>query len=67
MRAEHREGRVVACSHGHIIPTLVSFLIAAHGLEGVPEIQHRGQWCRLRFEADSTAIELCEGPTGFPR
>ena len=67
MRAEHREGRLVACSHGHVIPTFVSFLIAAQGLEGAPEIQQRGQWYRLRFEADSTAIELCDGPTDFPR
>ncbi|MEX1255643.1 MAG: histidine phosphatase family protein [Dehalococcoidia bacterium] len=66
MRALHPEGRVVACSHGHVIPALVSFLIAAHGLAGVPELGRRGQWYRLGFEGERIEIELRE-VEGFPQ
>jgi 8-oxo-dGTP diphosphatase len=57
----HEDGRVVACSHGHVIPALVSFLIAAHGLEDVPEWARRGQWYRVQLDgADVVAIDLVE-------
>ena len=68
------EGRVVGCSHGHVIPALISFLIAAHDLEDVPESHGRGQWYRVRMDgADPSAplragivsIELLEAPD-FP-
>ena len=60
------EGRVVGCSHGHVIPALVSFLIAAHSLEGVPESEGRGEWYRIRMDgADIVSIELLEAPD-FP-
>jgi 8-oxo-dGTP diphosphatase len=65
MRALHERGRVVACSHGHVIPALVSFLIAAHGLAGVSELTKRGQWYRLGFEDERVQIELRE-VEGFP-
>jgi broad specificity phosphatase PhoE len=60
------EGRVVASSHGHVIPALVSFLIAAHGLEGVPGEFRRGQWYRVHMDgADIVAIDLLDTPD-FP-
>ena len=60
------EGRVVGCSHGHVIPALVSFLIAAHGLEGVPGEFRRGQWYRVHMDgADIIAIDLLDTPD-FP-
>ncbi len=62
----HPEGRVVGCSHGHVIPALVSFIIAAHDLEDVPELVRRGQWYRIRMDgADIVAIDLHEA-AGFP-
>lgn len=62
----HTDGRVVACSHGHVIPVLVAFLIAARGLPGVPQLRHRGQWYRVRLVDDDVGIELREAD-GFPR
>ena len=61
MQLEHPDGHVVACSHGHVIPALISFLIAAHGLEGVPGELTRGQWYRIQMDGgDVVAIELLE-------
>ena len=59
-------GRAVACPHGHVIPALVAFLSAAHGLASIP-LQRRGQWYRLRFEGERVSVELQEAPAGFPR
>ncbi len=57
----HPEGWVVGCSHGHVIPALVSFIIAAHDLEDVPELVRRGQWYRIRMDgADIVSIDLHE-------
>ncbi len=62
----HPDARVVGCSHGHVIPALVSFLIAAHDLEDVPELERRGQWYRIRMDgADVVSIDLHEAPD-FP-
>ncbi|MEX0785313.1 MAG: histidine phosphatase family protein [Dehalococcoidia bacterium] len=66
MQMEHEDGRVVACSHGHVIPALVSFLIGAHELEGVPEVERRGQWHRVQLDgADVVGVELVEAKA-FP-
>ena len=61
MQLAHPDGRVVACSHGHVIPALVAFLIAAHDLADVPESEGRGQWYRVRMDgADIVSVELLE-------
>ncbi len=65
-RQAHPSARVVACSHGQIIPALVAYLIAAHDLTSTPRLTHRGQWYRLRFEGDDAGIELREAQE-FPR
>ncbi len=62
----HPNGRVVACSHGHVIPVLVAFLVASRGLVGVPQLRHRGQWYRIRLGEADAGIELREAE-GFPR
>ena len=67
IRSERPPGRAIACSHGGIIPALVAFLTAAHNLEGVPELTHRGQWYRLRFEGERVSVELQEAAAGFPQ
>ena len=67
IRSERPPGRAIACSHGGIIPALVAFLTAAHSLEGVPELTHRGQWYRLRFEGERVSIDIEEASAGFPR
>ena len=66
IRSQHPEGRVVVCSHGHIIPAYVSYLIAAHGLGDVPDLVRRGQWHRLRFDANRVSVALREAAPGFP-
>lgn len=65
-RRGHPAGRLVACSHGQIIPALVAYLMAAHDLVSVARMTHKGQWYRLRFEVDDVAIELREAQE-FPR
>ena len=71
LRALHHGGRVVACSHGHVIPAYIAFLSAAHGLRvpqvvlRVPPAVRRGQWYRLRFAGDDLTVELREAPA-FP-
>jgi 8-oxo-dGTP diphosphatase len=65
MRERHGGGHVVACSHGHVIPALVSYLAGAHGLRGLPESRGRGQWYRLHIDGADVRIELRE-VAGFP-
>ena len=65
IRERHAGGRVVACSHGNVIPALAAYLIAAHGLRNVAELKRRGQWFRLRLEGAHVQIELRE-VEGFP-
>ena len=57
----HPAGHVVACPPGHVMPALFSFLVAAHGLEGVPGGLTRGQWYRIHMDGgDVVAIDLYE-------
>ena len=65
LRTLHPEGSVVACSHGHVIPALVAYLVAAHEMTGVPEVTRRGQWHALRFVDGHVAVERREAQ-GFP-
>lgn len=73
LRTLHPNDAVVACSHGHVIPALVAYLVAVHGLHDVAQLTfaiarhaaRRGQWYRLRFDGERVDIELHEAP-GFP-
>lgn len=67
LRTLYPEGRIVACSHGHVIPAFVAYLIGVHGLSAVPQVTRRGQWYRLRFVDGLVDLELCEAPEGFPK
>jgi 8-oxo-dGTP diphosphatase len=49
LAARHPGGRVVASSHGDIIPATLSFLAAAYACP-LPAIVGRGGWYRLRLE-----------------
>lgn len=64
LEALHPGGRVVACSHGHVIPAYVAYLAASRGLR-VSEIVRRGYWWRLTFDAGDVSVDLREVP-GFP-
>jgi len=50
IRAEYRSGRVVACTHGDVLPSLIVYLIGAHGLELPAPNPTRGGWYTLRFQ-----------------
>lgn len=71
LRTLHPNETVVACSHGHVIPALVAYLVAVHDLRDVAQItlvlpsrrrERRGQWYRLRFDGRRVKIELREAP-----
>jgi broad specificity phosphatase PhoE len=59
MREMIDEGRVVACSHGDIIPAVIEVLAEANHLEA-PPLERKGQWYTIRFEEDVTAIDRRE-------
>jgi 8-oxo-dGTP diphosphatase len=50
------EGRVVACSHGDIIPAIIEVLAEAGGLEA-PVLERRGQWYTIVFEDEVKSID----------
>lgn len=60
-------GRVVACSHGDLIPVLLAAVAAANGLRLPPAPAQRGDWHTLRFEDGKVAIDAHEPPVDFPR
>jgi 8-oxo-dGTP diphosphatase len=59
MRQAVGEGRVVACSHGDIIPAIIEVLAEANDL-GAPALSRRGQWFTIHFDEEVTDIELHE-------
>jgi len=59
IRSMFDEGRVVACSHGDIIPAIIEVLAEASGLEA-PAMERRGQWYTIRFDDEVTSIERTE-------
>jgi 8-oxo-dGTP diphosphatase len=48
-------GRVVACSHGDVIPVLLSLLAGAYGTP-VPAVVGRGGWYTLEFAREGLAV-----------
>ena len=66
IQREHPQGHATACSHAHVIPALVSFLAAAHGLRDVPAVERRGQWYRVRLDGALVSVERCDAGTDFP-
>ena len=66
MLAVPRGGRVIACSHGDLIPALVAFLVGAFAVEPPTPMSRRGSWYRLRWEDDRVAIAFHDVPSGFP-
>lgn len=56
IRSEHPSGRVVACSHGDLIPAAIAFLAAARAIPLPPQLRRRGDWYTLRFEDDGLEV-----------
>lgn len=59
-------GRVVACSHGDLIPVLLAAVAGANGLRLSPAPEQRGGWHTLRFDDGKVAIDVHEAPVDFP-
>jgi 8-oxo-dGTP diphosphatase len=55
MSLRHPGCRVVAASHGDIVPAFLAMLCAAHG-SPLPSVAARGGWYTIRFESGSAAI-----------
>lgn len=55
MSLRHPGGRVVAASHGDIVPAFLAMLCAAYD-SPLPSVAARGGWYTLRFESGSCAI-----------
>jgi 8-oxo-dGTP diphosphatase len=59
IRRDYPTGRVIACSHGDIIPAIVELLAGESGAN-VESMEHRGQRYRVRFQGPLCEIELRE-------
>lgn len=60
MGSRHPGSRVVAASHGDIIPAFLAMLCAAYETP-LPRVAARGGWYTIRFGSDSCAIAM-NGP-----
>jgi broad specificity phosphatase PhoE len=60
------DGRIVACSHGDVVPAFASFISAAHGLS-LPEPLFRPIWYTLQFDGDGCRGRLNDVPADFPQ
>lgn len=66
MATDHRQGRVIACSHGDTIPAAVAFLVGAHGLAPPPPLERRGGWYTVRLDGERVSVEARSSPPDFP-
>jgi 8-oxo-dGTP diphosphatase len=66
IRKERAQGRVVVCSHGHIVPNLIAYLVGAHALTDVQDLKQRGQWYQIRFEGQTVEADLRQAAGVFP-
>jgi 8-oxo-dGTP diphosphatase len=66
VRGRHATGRVVACTHGDVLPSLVMFVAGAYGLELPTPHPTRGGWYTLNLEGDAVSIEHHPVLPNFP-
>ena len=57
MARRHPRGRVVACSHGDIIPVFLAMLCGANDVP-LPTVPGRGGWYSVRFDAGSFTVTM---------
>ncbi|HEY2794634.1 MAG TPA: histidine phosphatase family protein [Micromonosporaceae bacterium] len=60
MATSHPGGRVVACSHGDVMPLFLALACAAYGT-ALPEIVDRGGWYHLEL-TDASCRLAAMGP-----
>jgi hypothetical protein len=61
----HTDGRIVACSHGDLIPALVVCIAAANEQDVPPPVQ-RGGWYHLRVTEPAISLSAVPPVPGFP-
>lgn len=64
--ATYPDGRVVACSHGDVVPALIVYLMGSSGLDVPVFASTRGGWYTLTVAGANIDIELHEVLEGFP-
>jgi 8-oxo-dGTP diphosphatase len=68
LRTAHPEGgRVVACSHGDVLPAFLQSLDATTEEDLPVLLKGFGGWYRVLVSADHVSIERFEVPAGFPK
>ncbi|MCH8813935.1 MAG: histidine phosphatase family protein [Chloroflexi bacterium] len=65
--AQNEGRRVVACSHGDLVPGFAEHVVSHLGVPDTHRLERRGQWYTVRLDPDAIAIELNLGPDDFPR
>lgn len=60
------EGRVIACSHGDVVPALIAFLSGANGLSLPPPHVRRGGWYSIRADEANVRVEHHDVLPDFP-
>ena len=60
------EGRVIACSHGDVVPALIAFLIGVNGLSLPPPHARRGGWYTIRADEANVRVEPHDVLPDFP-
>jgi 8-oxo-dGTP diphosphatase len=55
MGGAHPAGRVVACSHGDVIPALLAFVVCLYD-HPVPAHVDRGGWFEVRFQTGTVSV-----------
>ncbi len=64
---KHDGQRIVACSHGDLIPGFAEYVVTHLGVPETRRLERRGQWYTVRFDGDAIAVALNLGPDDFPR
>jgi broad specificity phosphatase PhoE len=66
IRKEIASGRVVACTHGDVLPAVIAFLVGAHRLDVPTPNRTRGGWYTVVLEANSVRVRHHDVLPGFP-
>jgi len=64
---KHDGQRIVACSHGDLIPGFAEHVVTQLGVPESRRLERRGQWYTVRFDRDAISLALNLGPDDFPR
>ena len=66
IRAKHSTGRVVACTHGDVLPSLICYLIGSYDQNLPSRNKTRGGWYTLVLEGDSIDVQHHDILPNFP-